>query len=259
MWAPVFTVLFVLAMSLVVVRVATIALILTGVSRDLAQFQALSAFTRCGFSTRESEGIVNHPIRRRIVMHLMLLGNAGIVIAIASVLSLFIGTEEESVAFWLRLLVLCIGTALLWVLAASEIVERLMRRMHVWALKRWTRVEVRDYTGLLRVAKDFTVSELRVRHGEWLQGQTLAQLQLPREGVIVLGIERSCGTYVGTPRGDTVVESGDSLILYGRQDSLLELDTRQAGMVGNLHHVMAVTRQINFEEEEEGGAEGEVE
>jgi hypothetical protein len=221
------------------------------VSRDLAQFQALSAFTRCGFSTRESEGIVNHPIRRRIVMHLMLLGNAGIVIAIASVLSLFIGNDEDSVAFWRRLLVLGIGTGLLWVISSSKLVERLMRQAHVWALKRWTHIEIRDYTALLRVAKDYTVSELRVHPGDWLQGQTLAQLQLPREGVLVLGIERRGGAYIGTPRGDTVVESGDSLLIYGRQDSLLDLHQRRAGMLGNLDHVMAVTRQIDLEEEEE--------
>ena len=251
MWTPVFTVLLVLAMSLVVVRFATVALILTGTSRDLAQFQALSAFTRCGFSTRESEDIVNHPVRRQIIMLLMLLGNAGVVIAIASVLSLFVGTEEESVNFWLRLFVLLAGTAVLWIVASSALVERIMRQSHVWALKRWTHLDVRDYTGLLRVATDYTVSELRVRHGDWLEGRSLAELELPREGIIVLGIERDAGSYVGTPRGDTTVATGDSLILYGRQDSLLDLDTRRAGMLGNMHHVMAVTRQIDVEEQQE--------
>ncbi len=251
MWTPVFTVLLVLGMSLVVVRFATVALILTGISKDLAQFQALSAFTRCGFSTRESEDIVNHPIRRQIVMLLMLLGNAGVVIAIASVLSLFVGNNEETVSFLLRLLVLVAGTAVLWVVASSTFVERVMRQFHIWALKRWTHLDVRDYTGLLRVTRDYAVSELRVRHGDWLEGRTLAELQLPREGIIVLGIERDAGPYVGTPRGDTTVFAGDSLILYGRQDSVLDLDTRRAGMLGNMHHVMAVTRQIDVEEQEE--------
>ncbi|WP_419193904.1 hypothetical protein [Novipirellula herctigrandis] len=42
-------------------------------SKDLAQFQTLSAFTGAGFTTNESEDIVNHPLRRRIMMYLMLL------------------------------------------------------------------------------------------------------------------------------------------------------------------------------------------
>src|SRR4029079_3638578 len=53
----VFTVLIVLTCSLVVVRVATVGLTMTGLSKDLAQFQALSAFTGSGFTTRESEEI----------------------------------------------------------------------------------------------------------------------------------------------------------------------------------------------------------
>ena len=252
MWTPVFTVLLVLAMSLVVVRFATVALILTGTSRDLAQFQALSAFTRCGFSTNESEDIVNHPVRRQIVMLLMLLGNAGVVIAIASVLSLFVGNDEETVSFWLRLFVLIAGTAILWIVASSQFVERVMRRFHVWAIRYWTHLDVHDYTGLLRITRDYRVSEMRVRHGYWLQGKSLAELELPREGIIVLGIERDTGGYIGTPRGDTVVVAGDSLIVYGRQESLLDLDHRRAGLVGNMHHVMAVTRQIDVVEQEDG-------
>ena len=51
---PVFTVLLVLFISVLAVRVATTALTLTGISRDLAQFQALSAFTGSGFTTAES-------------------------------------------------------------------------------------------------------------------------------------------------------------------------------------------------------------
>lgn len=256
MWVPVFTVLFVLAMSLVIVRVATIALMLTGVSRDLARFQALSAFTGCGFSTRESEDIVNNPVRRRIVMQLMLLGNAGIVITIASVLSLLIGNDEDSPSFWLRLLVLAAGTLLLWVAAGSRTVEKAVRQALVWAVARWYRVEVRDYLALLRVARDYTVSEMRVHRGDWLEGRTLAQLQLTREGVLVLGIERRDGEYTGTPHGESKVAAGDSLILYGRQESLLELTTRRAGMVGNLSHVIAVTRQVDVkEQQQEGGAD----
>ena len=93
----VLTVLIVLTISLIVVRVATVSLVMTGISKDLAQFQALSAFTGAGFTTRESEDIVNHPVRRRIVMHLMLMGHAGAVIAVASVLLSFlnVGRTED--------------------------------------------------------------------------------------------------------------------------------------------------------------------
>ena len=68
----------VLVMSLLVTRIAAMALMLTGLSRETAVFQARSAFTGVGYTTTESEEIVSHPVRRRIVLILMLLGNLGV-------------------------------------------------------------------------------------------------------------------------------------------------------------------------------------
>ena len=70
--------LVVVLISLIVTRVATVALVSTGLSREMARFQARSAFTGTGFTTQEAESVVNHPVRRRIVMALMLAGNAGL-------------------------------------------------------------------------------------------------------------------------------------------------------------------------------------
>ncbi len=80
MWGLI-SILIVLVISLLVVRVATVALTLTGMSQQMAKFQARSAFTGAGFTTSESENVVGHPVRRRIIMLLMLVGNAGIVTA----------------------------------------------------------------------------------------------------------------------------------------------------------------------------------
>lgn len=248
----VLTVLCILTLSLVVVRIATVGLALTGVSRDLAQFQALSAFTGSGFTTRESEDIVNHPVRRRIAMHLMLLGNAGIVIAIASVLQflLYSGDQDDWYeTLFLRLVMLLVGIGILWLLASSQSVEKLMWKINTWALKRWAKIDVRDYQSLLRFAHDFAVSELRVHEGDWLAERVLQDLQLHAEGVLVLGIERAGSTYIGAPRGTTRIEPNDCLILYGQQATLEELDSRMTGMHGNMQHVIAVTRKL-FEQEE---------
>jgi hypothetical protein len=249
----VFTVLLILAISLVVVRVATVGLTLTGLSKDLAEFQALSAFTRSGFTTRESEEIVNHPVRRRIIMILMLSGNAGIVIAITSMLQAFTQVEANAEWYnstWFRFTVLTTGVVLLWAVATSKIVERGMWSLNSWAVRRWTHIDVMDYMGLLRVTRDYAVCELQVHPGDWVADKTLIDLQLPREGVIILGIEREDGHYIGAPRGTSKIEPGDTLLLYGRQETLQDLDTRRDDIEGNMQHVIAVTRQIDILDEE---------
>lgn len=75
-------------------RIATIAITYTGLSREAARFQARSALTGSGFTTSESEKVVTHPVRRRIILLLMLLGNAGIVAAISSLILAFLGQQS---------------------------------------------------------------------------------------------------------------------------------------------------------------------
>lgn len=89
------TVLCIAIVSMLITRIATVALTLTGLSRDIARFQARSAFSGAGFTTAESELLVTHPVRRRILMLLMFLGNVGLVTLIASLMGSFVGIGQS--------------------------------------------------------------------------------------------------------------------------------------------------------------------
>ena len=73
-----------ICVSFVVVRIGAIAFQLTGLEWSLAKFQSLSCFTGTGFTTQESELITGDRQRRRIASILMVLGNAGFVVMIAT-------------------------------------------------------------------------------------------------------------------------------------------------------------------------------
>ncbi|CAN5794782.1 TrkA C-terminal domain-containing protein [soil metagenome] len=217
------TLLIVIFVSLAVTRVATIALSLTGLSRESARFQARSAFTGAGFTTSESEMVVRHPVRRRIVMVLMLLGNAGIVAAVGSLLLTFVDAAPGNWA--IRVAVLGGGLLFLWILATSSAVDRVVSRVTTWALRRWTHVDVTDYAELLHIAGHHRVVELSVEEGSWIAGKTLDQLNLRDKGMLTLGVERSDRSFVGVPPLETRIEIGDRLTIYGRVDALQLLDT----------------------------------
>lgn len=236
--------LVVLVCSLLVVRVATVALTLTGLSRELARFQARSAYTGTGFTTSETEQVVQHPVRRRIVMLLMLLGNAGIVTAITSLMLSFLSTDPAgnmSSHMWFRLSILFLGLCVLWFIAHSSWIDRHLSWMIAWALKRWTDLELRDYSRLLHLAGDYGVAELLVQKEDWLCEKTLAESKLADEGVLVLGVERLDGTYLGAPRGETILLTGDTIVVYGPQETIGELDRRRTED-GNWAHHVAVSR-----------------
>lgn len=240
---PVVSFLCVLTVSLVITRVATVALAHTGLSRESARFQARSAFTGVGFTTNESERLVNHPVRRKILMTLMLFGNAGIVTAISSLILTFASVEERARSVAPRLALLATGLGALTIVACSPWVDRRLSVAIGWALSRFSSLNVRDYDSLLQLSGDYRVTELFVDPHDWLAGRTLADLDLRGEGVNVLGIKRSDGTYDGSPGPGTRVAPADNLILYGQVAALEQLDHRRKGRSGEEEHRRAVDSQ----------------
>ena len=230
------------AVSLLITRVGTSALVHTGLSRQVARFQARSAFFGVGFTTSESEKVVDHPVRRRIVLWLVVLGNAGIVTVLASVvISAHGGITVPRVAILLG------GLAALFVLARSPLLGRAIDA----ALNRWTDLDVRDYSDLLHLQGDFTVAELHVDATDWLAERTLRELHLRDEGLVVLGITRAGGDWIGAPDGDTQLHSGDVLVVYGREDRVMEIDDRRRGAQGDRAHEAAVAEQERLEAAED--------
>lgn len=232
----------ILILSILCTRIVTVALTLTGLSREAAQFQAVSAFTGAGFTTTESEKIVNHPVRRRIILLTIRLGNVGLVTTISSLILTFVqpnGTREEIT----RLFLLLIGLTILWVVATSHWIDHHLSRFINWALQRWSDLDTHDYASLLRLSGEYRVVEIQVQSGDWLVDKSLAELNLNQEGALVLGIYRANGNYIGAPTGETVIHPDDMLILYGRSPLLVELDSRQAGTPGDQAHQQAVLTQ----------------
>ena len=153
----------------------------TGLSRESARFQARSALTGVGFTTYESEKIVSHPVRRRVVMVLMLSGNAGLVTVLATLVASMVAVKFEEERWIPNLSVLVLGVVVIWLIASSHRIDRLLSRVIYWALKRWTHLDVSDYVSLLHLAHGYAVSELAVQPEDWLVGQTLAESRLGKE------------------------------------------------------------------------------
>lgn len=240
------TLFVVVMLALLVTRIATVALMATGVPYDVARFQARSAMTGVGFTTSESESIVNHPIRRRIVLTLMLLGNAGLVTIMASVILSFAGTEGGSESLK-RLGIILLGMVPIFLIARSDRFADVLGRVIGRSLQRWSDLDVRDMVHLMQLTRDYAISELQVQPGDWVADKPLVNLGLPDEGILVLGIQRADGSFVGAPRGGTVIHAYDMLVLYGRSSVLTDLDVRSADIDGDRAHDEAVAENAHLQ------------
>jgi hypothetical protein len=235
----IFSLFTIAILSLLVTRITAMALMFTGLSREAARFQARSAFSGVGFTTTESELIMNHPVRRKIIMIIMLLGNIGIATVVATVIVSLLSTASSE--NWLRNVLLFIAClSLLWVIAVSQFVERNLNRIIAWGLKKWTRLDVQDYVAILHLQNEFAVWEMKVEPDNWLTGKSLIKAGLSREGVLILGIQRKDGFYIGAPQGISRIHAGDVLVMYGPLPRLEELDRRHTGKAGDQAHLDAI-------------------
>ncbi len=231
--------------SLLVTRVAATMLILTGLSRDVAEFQARSAFYGVGFTTSESELVVNDPLRRRIIMTLGLLGNAGLFTVLVSLVLSFNNVNNSGLALQ-RMGLLAGGLTLVWIFSTRKVADRWLSRLIETLLKRFTHLDARDYIGLLRLTDDWVVAEVSIEAESWLCSVPLRDLDLPEEGVVVLGIDRTDERWVGAPKGTASLHEGDVVVLYGTSDAIDRVGRRQRGSEGELDRL---TAQVDFTEQ----------
>lgn len=230
--AAVVSLIVVVTIGLLITRVATVALTMTGMSLDHARFQARSALTGTGFTTSEAEAIVTHPARRRIVMLLMLVSGAGAVSVLGALILSFAPVDSTSGGLTRAGVIVAALGALLG-LSRNVAVDRALRRGIERFLRRHTDLEVRDYAALLHLRGQWRVAQIPVEVDDWIASRPLGRLRLPDEGVAVLGVERAEGAWIGAPGEDTQLGVGDIVVLYGREPILDDIAARIHGDEGD--------------------------
>jgi hypothetical protein len=200
--------------SMIVVKVATVALTMTGLDPEIAHLQALSAFSGTGFTTHESESVIHHPLRRRIIKLLIMAGNAGLTSAMAALVVTVIGVRADPDA-WLKLLLVAGGLTGLFLVSRSRWLGRILSRVIERLLDRLTPLELKDYATLLEIGAGYSVSEIVIRQDSPIVGKALRELNLTARGIVVIGVRRADGKYEGVPSGATTLFAGDVALCYG--------------------------------------------
>jgi len=206
--------------SMLCVRIGAVALELTGMDKEKARFQALSAFTNTGFTTSEAEGIMHDPTRRRIVTVLIVLGHAGTVSVIATFATSLIQREPLHIAMNLSVTLLALyGIYRLarWRGLTVRMQEYFRRTLTVrYGLSHLTMEEK------LNVGEGFGVVRLAIRKGLPLIDHPLAELGLKLQKVQILSITRGDQT-ITIPGGSDRLLAGDIVVCYGNVQAAAEI------------------------------------
>ena len=209
--------LIAILVSFIVVRIGGFALQLTGIEPDVARFQALSAFSGTGFTTREAERVVGNRTRRRIVTILIILGNAGMVTVIATLVASF--TQVSGYMwFFIRLAIIIGGIFGLYQLiirsnVGQRIVDRLQRPVINLILREAPAVEE-----VFHVEKDWAISLVMMKGSSKSIGLSVADITVQGD-IEILSIDRA-GTYLTKPDLEEKIVEGDRLLVYANKKAV---------------------------------------
>lgn len=237
------TLFLVVSISALITKIATIALIHTGLSTDSAKFQSRSAYTGVGFTTSESEKILNHPVRRRIIFNLMIIGNAGIVTVMSSLILTFILPETLASKLY-GLLIVVVGMALVFWGIRSKWVDRVLSAVITRMLKRYTDLDIQDFAAILHLKDDFRISEKLILKTDWMANKVIRDLNLREEGLTILGIDRHGEDYLGSPNGNAIILPEDVITVYGKSEVIKSVFNRKQDFNAEIEH------NANIEKEE---------
>lgn len=226
--------IIVLTVSFIIVRIGAIAFQLTGLEWSLAKFQSLSCFTGTGFTTKEAELITGNHRRRRIASVLMVLGNAGLVIMIASLATSLNPKETilsrlsksylpfnipDGVAVLINSLVIILVVYGVYKLFTNpEFSNKLTTFLRLKITKRQLLKSV-SFEELTVATGGYGVSRTEVCPDSPILGKSLAESELRKNDITVLAIIRNDIT-IPNPTADSIIQQGDELISFGKLENI---------------------------------------
>lgn len=215
----IFLVIFIMLWLLI--EIIAIVMKLTGLELSKARFQIISILTHTGFTSRESELIVQHPTRRKIASILMVVSYVAQITLITLLFDVLNNATKDLLSISIAL------TVVLVIIIISTQVDSLSRRFDRFA-ERLLKNKIKKINSnnridqLLNLSPEFSIYELIVDTDSFICRKTLRELHLKEHFVQVLKIDRG-SEMIDFPLADTQILAGDRMIVYGKIEALTNL------------------------------------
>jgi len=199
---------------IIIVRIGAVALILTGISSEKAHFQALSAFTGTGFTTKESEKIINNKIRRRIIAFLIIFGNGGLITLFVTATTTFSLSNKDFILQ--KAIYLAVGIALLYFLMKFSPLKNKIDNIIAYFIEKNSWFED-DATIIekLHIGDGYTVERIILKENSKFIGKTVLQVNKELDEKLIIGIERY-EKWIALPQDDIVLDLHDIIVVYAK-------------------------------------------
>lgn len=202
-----------------IIEVLAIIFKITGLDIVKARFQIISIITHTGFTTRESELIVQHPIRRKIASGLMILSYVGQATLISLIFS---AVKDRNNIIYMFIAAIALFFMLVIVLRNRYILSSFDNLLEKY-IKRQMKLNKKYKTidEVLNLNNEFGVAEIYVEEGSSICGMMLKDAALKDKFIQVLTIDRG-SHIVYFPMATFEFQPADKITVYGKIDSIKE-------------------------------------
>ena len=207
-----------MAIWLLMLWLGSVALEATGMERSRAHFQALSALSSTGFTTKDAETVVSHSSRRWIVSWLMFFGNAGFVtVLILIVISIQSNITNISIPRLILIVTLLLACGLfIWLGMMDRVSDAMVKFMRK---KRFLDQAITDWD-LLHREGEYGVFRISMQDVVHKKDAALSESPFCKPSIGLLAIERE-GEVIPFPAAQMKVEQSDMLLCYGKVKEIM--------------------------------------
>jgi hypothetical protein len=201
-----------LTIILIVIEINTILFTFTGLKKNIARFQVISMLTGTGFTTGESELIIDHPIRRRLGAFLILFGAFSLAVIISAISSIL---SDE---FFTMKIGYVAGTLVLFlfVLKVGKVKNKLTVLFEHELERNFDLQDMTIKDVFLTEENDYLV-EVPLHSSSTMIGGKLIDKLNSEEDINVLSIKRG-EIVIRKERLNTELQAGDFILMFGDKE-----------------------------------------
>lgn len=201
----------------IMMEVFTVLFQLTGITREKAKTQVISLLTNCGFTTSESEIILSSKRRRSLARVTMICGYSFAVIIVSILVNILLTLNQAETRHMFGM-VISMGAFLILYFGAMR-QQKVRRGFDQLIEKLGNRIMFGKNSNvliLIDIVREKAIVEAVLNHiPQWLDGKKLGESDLKERYHIQILYIRRGEESLSIIDGDTMIQKGDSLLLFG--------------------------------------------
>jgi hypothetical protein len=218
----------------IVLEIAVTLLIISGLEKEVARFQAVSMLTATGFTTQESELIARHPIRRKIAISLILFGVFSLAVMIASISTIL--TKDLRIVQ--LIIITCFFGIGLFVVKTKSFISKMSGEFH-HKLKKEYELHEMPFQEILYLSEGDLFTSVQIDEESPYVNKKMDEVFTEDKDILLLFVRRG-QEKIRRERMKLVIQAKDELFVYGSN-----------AVIDKQFHVEIANAMVKKQDEEE--------